>query len=264
MAGLLISLFLLLSFEQPGPAASVPPVPANQYGLAVVTSPATYRALARDDHGRYLVDLRRFVPGLRLDLAYARDDNVTGRRLYDVARAYATVETAEALRRAQRELAAQGLGLKIWDAYRPYAATLALWDAVQDRRFAAPPTSGSLHNRGCALDLTLVRRDGVELEMPTAFDTFGPRAGHAYEDLPEAVLRRRALLRAVLEGHGLGALAEEWWHYQDARLGLRLPLDIAIGRLAAVPLPVDVWLRYPPVVRLAVLAERWELLAEAG
>lgn len=264
VAGLLISLLLLLSFEQPGRAASVPHVPANRHGLSVVTELPAYRTLARNDHDSYLVDLRRFVPGLRQDLPYAREDNVAGHRLYDVARAYATVAAAERLRAAQRELAARGLGLKIWDGYRPYSATLSLWDAVHDRRFAAPPASGSLHNRGCALDLTLVRPDGGELDMPTPYDVFGARASHSYQDLPQVVLKRRALLRAVMEDHGFRGLATEWWHYHRLAFGSPLALDIPIGRLGAVPLPVDVWLRHPLSARLLVLVERWQWLARRG
>ncbi len=261
MAGLLISLLLLLTFEQPGPAAPVPPVGANRYGLAVVQNIGTYRALARNDHDRYLVDLSQFVPGLRLKLAYACEDNVTGRILYDVGRAYATLEAAEELSAAQRELSAQGLGLRVWDAYRPYAATLALWDVVRDRRFAASPSSGSLHNLGSALDVTLVRADGRALEMPTRYDALGPQAAHGYQDLPAAVKARRSLLRRTLARRGLQTLPEEWWHYQRLAFGLPLPLDIAIGSLTAVALPVDVWLRFPPAGRLAVVAERWRFLA---
>lgn len=197
-------------------------------------------------------------------ISRTRADNVAGRRLYDAARVRATLDTAERVRAAQEELMSHGLSLEVWDAYRPYSATLALWEVVRDSRFAAPPSSGSLHNRGCALDVTLLRRDGARLQMPTAYDVFGRRAGHAWRDLPPRVLRRRFLLRAVLERQGLVALPEEWWHYQQKDLGLPLALDVPIGRLAALPVPVDVWSCYPPLARFLLLADRWAVLAKVG
>jgi D-alanyl-D-alanine dipeptidase len=256
-----IGLLLLFAVEQ-GPApASTPALSATDGGPRIVADLATYRAFVRLDHQRAMVDLERFVPGLRLDLAYAQDDNVTGRRLYDVARAYLRIPAARALRAAQRELAARGLGLLVWDAYRPYAATLALWEVVGDSRYAASPTYGSVHNRGCAVDVTLVEADGDELRMPTAYDEFTVKAHADYPDLPAAVRRRRALLRGVMERHGFTALSTEWWHFEYRDGELPEPMDLDPGQLGAVPLPAEVWASYPFAGRLAATAELFEAVA---
>lgn len=255
MSAFLLGLLLLLVVDT-GPAPVAAPALQPTYGgPAVVADVITYRALVRLDGERAMVDLARFAPGLRLDLAYARADNVTGRRLYDEPRAFLRLPAARALRAAQRELAARGLGLLVWDAYRPYSATLALWEAVGDSRYAAPPGSGSVHNRGCAVDVTLVDAGGDELRMPTAYDEFSERAHADYQDLPGPVRRRRALLRAVMERHGFTALSTEWWHFEYGDGLLPEPMNLDPGRLGDLPLSAGVWRTYPPLGRLAATAE---------
>ncbi len=251
----LVGLLLLLVVDQ-GPApVTMPALAATDAGPRVVADMTTYRSFVRADHERAMVDLAGFVPGLRLDLAYARDDNVTGRRLYDSARAYLRLPAARALRAVQRELASRDLGLLVWDAYRPYSATLALWEAVGDSRYAAPPESGSVHNRGCAVDLSLVDRNGDELRMPTAYDEFTVKAHADYADLPAPVIRRRALLRAVMERNGFTALSTEWWHFEYHHGEVPEPMDVDPGELGTVALPVDVWTTYPLAGQLAAAAE---------
>lgn len=255
MSAFLIGLLLLLAVDHGAAPATQPHLQPTEGGPRVVADLATYRDLVRIDGDRAMVDLARFVPGLRLDLAYARDDNVTGRRLYGEARAYLGLPAARALRAAQRELAAQGLGLLIWDAYRPYSATLALWETVGDSRYAAPPQYGSVHNRGCAVDLTLVDADGRALRMPTAYDDFSERAHADYEALPAGVRRHRALLRAVMERHGFTALSTEWWHFEYRHGPLPEPMDLDPGALGPLSLPWGVWEAYPAPGRLTAMAE---------
>jgi D-alanyl-D-alanine dipeptidase len=254
IARLLLTLFLALDFAQ-GPApVQAPAVPANAHGLPVVERSETYRQQMMLDRDASLVDLRRFIPGLRLRLAYATRDNPTGRVLYDAPCAYLRLPAARALRAAQRDLARRGVGLLVYDAYRPYAATLALWRAVHDRAYAAPPSSGSLHNRGAAVDVGLVDlHSGRPLQMPTPYDTFTPAAAHGYRDLPAAAVADRELLREVMMRHGFAPLAEEWWHYDFGDWGRFPPLDLSPGSIARVRPRADVWLLYPPAGRLAVL-----------
>ncbi len=107
-----------------------------------------------------------------------------------------------------------GLGLKIFDAYRPYSVTEKMWLPVQDDRYAADPKKGSGHNRGVAVDLTLIYlATGEELNMGTGFDNFSDTAHHAFTNLPEDILQNRLLLKKNMEQYGFKALDTEWWHY---------------------------------------------------
>jgi D-alanyl-D-alanine dipeptidase len=107
-----------------------------------------------------------------------------------------------------------GLGLKIFDAYRPYSVTEKMWEPVQDDRYAADPKKGSGHNRGVAVDLTIINlKNNEALDMGTGFDNFSDTAHHAFTNLPEDVLQNRLLLKNIMEQHGFKALDTEWWHY---------------------------------------------------
>ena len=251
---LLIMLVLGSCFTAPATTGTAPVVPRNQYGLPVVERSETYRQQTRLERDASLVDLGAFIPGLRTRLAYATRRNPTGRVLYDARRAYLRLPAALALRAAQRELARRHLGLLVFDAYRPYSATVALWRAVRDPAYAAPPTSGSRHNRAAAIDLTLVDlRTGQPLRMPTPYDTFSARASHRFTGLPVAVRRHRDLLRSVMERHGFVALPEEWWHYDFAGWAGFPLLDVRLSAIARVRPRADVWLLYPPLGRLSLL-----------
>jgi zinc D-Ala-D-Ala dipeptidase len=208
-------------------------IPRNAHGLPVVNGLALHRALVAADPELELVDLAEAVPGARLDLRYATEDNFMGRPLYPVARAFLRRPAAEALAAAHAELAAQGLGVKVFDAYRPYRVTVAMWEQIGDPDYVADPAQGSRHNRGAAVDVTLFELDGGrELLMPTPYDDFTRRAHHDFGELPEQVLANRALLRRTLERHGFAPLASEWWHYDFAGWQ-RFPLmDLSLEELA--------------------------------
>lgn len=160
-----------------------------------------------------LVDLRRFVPSLRFEIRYATTNNFTGRQLYPDARCFLRRAVAEQLEDAQRELQAQGLGLKVFDAFRPRAVQQTMWSMVPDPRYVADPAKGSRHNRGAAVDVTLVTAAGDRVPMPTEFDDFTERAHRDFADLPDEVIRNRDLLDAVMSRHGFVGLPSEWWHF---------------------------------------------------
>lgn len=185
----------------------------NEYGLAVIDDKGLYRELVAAEPLKELVDLEEAIPSVLLDIRYATTDNVLNERLYPVAKALLREPAARALGEVQEDLASRGLGLKVFDAYRPYRVTRKMWEPYKDPRYVANPATGSRHNRGCAVDVTLVSGDGEELPMPTPFDEFTPRAGHASQDLPEEARYNRTLLREVMERHGFVALETEWWHY---------------------------------------------------
>jgi zinc D-Ala-D-Ala dipeptidase len=148
--------------------------------------------------------------------------------LYPEPEAWARCEVALALGRVQTSLEPRGIGLKVFDAYRPYSVTVAMWEPIRDPDYVADPAKGSRHNRGAAIDVTLVDLvSGEELPMPTPYDDFTPAASHQASDLPLAALQNRAILRQVMEAEGFEALSSEWWHF-DYRGWERFPLmDLA-------------------------------------
>ncbi|HUP59882.1 MAG TPA: M15 family metallopeptidase [Thermoanaerobaculia bacterium] len=181
-------------------------------GLYVVPDLATYERHAREDPDKRLVDLETL--GIPLDIRYATANNFMKTRLYPVAKAYLRAPAARALTEVQRTLAERGLGIKVFDAYRPYRVTVVMWEPIKNPDYVADPAKGSRHNRGAAVDLTLIDlTTGAELPMPTPYDDFTPRAAHAFTDLPVDVLANRAILREVMAKHGFEPLPSEWWHY---------------------------------------------------
>lgn len=189
-------------------------IPKNEYGLEVVSDAQLYQELVAADGDRRLVDLREAVPGVVLDIRYATTNNFMKRQLYPESEAFLRAPAARALADVQEELRARNVGLKVFDAYRPYSVTRAMWEPIKDPDYVADPAKGSRHNRGCAVDVTLVSlATAEELPMPTGYDSFEPAAGHAYDDLPAGAKANRALLREVMQRHGFAPLQSEWWHY---------------------------------------------------
>ena len=195
------------------PATAEASIPENEYGLEVIEDKDLYLQTVAGDPEKELVDLEEAVLGVPLDIRYATEDNFMGEQLYPVAKAFLRAPAVESLLAAQADFATRGLSLKVYDAYRPYEVTERIWEPYQDPDYVADPAEGSRHNRGCAVDVTLVDESGEELPMPTGFDDFTERAAHGYEDLPEEAKTNRDLLREVMEGHGFAALETEWWHY---------------------------------------------------
>lgn len=187
-------------------------IPQNRYGLQVVPDRATHEQLAAAEPEKQLVNLASL--GFPLDIRYATANNFMKKPLYPVAKAYLRAPAARALADVQRELASRGLGIKVYDAYRPYRVTEAMWEPIKNPDYVADPAKGSRHNRGAAVDLTLINIEtGAELPMPTGYDDFTERAAHAFTDLPAEVLTNRALLHEVMVKHGFDPLPSEWWHY---------------------------------------------------
>ena len=165
-----------------------------------------------------LVDLKRIDPSLYLDIRYASDRNFLGFSVYPEARAFLQRDAAQALKRVNQELRKEGLGLLILDAYRPMSVTQIMWDRTPPakRAYVANPKNGSRHNRGAAVDLTLVDRRGKPLKMPSQYDDFSKKAHHDYGGSTALARKNRARLRSIMEKHGFQALANEWWHYDFA------------------------------------------------
>ena len=195
-------------------------------------------ACATGPHVAHSVDPREMTDvattGVALDLRYATTNNFMHERLYPVAKAYLRAPVAAALADTERELAAEGLGLKVWDAYRPYSVTVKMWEPIKNPDYVADPKKGSRHNRGAAVDLTLIDlRTGKELPMPTGFDDFTPRARNDFNDLPAEAIANRARLRDVMTRHGFEPLPSEWWHYDFKGWEKFELLDVPLERLSA-------------------------------
>ncbi|MDB5123674.1 MAG: ddpX [Mucilaginibacter sp.] len=161
-----------------------------------------------------LAEIKRYVPGIRLDIRYATTNNFMHRQMYAQAKAYARLPVVMALKDVEADLKKRGLGLKIYDAYRPYSVTVKFYEMARDTNFVADPHTGSKHNRGCAIDLTIIDlKTGNELDMPTGFDSFSKKAAADYADLPRLEYANRELLKNVMQAHGFKVYRTEWWHY---------------------------------------------------
>jgi zinc D-Ala-D-Ala dipeptidase len=158
-------------------------------------------------------ELTRLDPTIGLDLRYATTNNFVKAKMYDCGRCFLRPAVARAVVVAHRKLRQQGLGLKMFDCYRPRPTQWKLWEIVPDPQYVADPREGSMHNRGAAADLTIVDSAGRELNMGTGFDFFGEEAHHDYLALPDSVLQNRKLLRNKMEENGFRHTRTEWWHY---------------------------------------------------
>jgi zinc D-Ala-D-Ala dipeptidase len=180
-----------------------------------------------------LVDAGSRVPGLVVELPYATEDNFLGKAVYpEGARCLLLPGVAERLARAGRTLQARGFRLKAWDCYRPIHVQWAMWNLVPRRGYVADPHAGSNHNRGAAVDVTLVTLDGAAVDMPTRFDTFGPAAHHGSSAGTAEARENREVLRQAMVEAGFRPNRMEWWHYDaPERRGAPL-LDVPL-----VPVP---------------------------
>lgn len=204
--------------------------------------PIALAATPPQEQGRFrapdLVELIRLDPSLRLDIRYAGDDNFLGTPVYSQARAFLQRPAAEALVRVQHDLAKRGLGLLIHDGYRPWYVTKIFWDAtpVQQHHFVGNPAKGSRHNRGCAVDLTLVDlASGAALEMPSGYDEFSERAYPGWSGGSATARANRDLLRQAMEAEGFAVYEFEWWHF-DYRDWREYPIqNVRFEDIAATP-----------------------------
>lgn len=186
-----------------------------------------------------LVPAAAFYPRLVVDLRYAGSRNFFGRALYDRAEAWLLEGAARKLAAAAQAVAAAGYGLALLDAYRPLRVQAAMWEILPDGDFVAPPERGSSHNRGAAVDVTLLGADGSPVPMPSEFDEFSERASHAYEGGPAAALEARRFLRTCMEAAGFVAYEAEWWHYVDPEGRGRPLLDLSFDELAEPAGPAE-------------------------
>lgn len=201
--------FLLVSVSA---SAQNKPIAAKK--LVVVNSFSQYQASIKSDPNNELVEIKKAIPNITLDIRYATQNNFMQQVMYRQARAFARKPVVDALKKIQQELNKKGLGLKIFDGYRPYAITVEFYKKASDKNFVANPAKGSKHNRGCAVDLTLINlKTGKELPMPTPYDSFSAAAAANYEPVSPVQRKNRNLLISTMAKYGLKVLENEWWHY---------------------------------------------------
>ncbi|MFM2338166.1 MAG: hypothetical protein RL115_1359 [Bacteroidota bacterium] len=193
-----------------------------------------YKKQVKSDASKKMVELKTIIPSLVYDLRYATTNNFMRRLMYPAGTnlTYLRKPAALALLNVQTALLSKGVGLKVYDAYRPYAVTVKFWELVHDERFVANPKNGSGHNRGVAIDLTLINSNTkAELNMGTGFDNFSDTAHQGFTKLPPEVLENRKLLKTTMEQYGFKPYADEWWHYSWPEAAKFELLDIDFKKL---------------------------------
>lgn len=182
----------------------------------IISSFDDYKKSLKISDKNELVNLRKNIPGVVFDLKYNTVNNFTAAKLYrSASTTFLRKDVAAALIMVQKFLKSRGLGIKVFDAYRPYSVTKLMWTIIHDDRYVANPILGSGHNRGIAVDLTIVTlSNSHELNMGTGFDNFTDSAHHTFtENLSPEVISNRTLLKSTMEKYGFKSLETEWWHY---------------------------------------------------
>lgn len=216
-AVLLLLIILLSGCDQQTPATAAP---SETQAPTVWTAPIPEETAPPmeypDPQDMVFVAVTDYIPDIQVDLKYAGTDNFTGQVIYEFSTVYLRYGTVVKLSAVQEDLKQLGLGLKIWDGFRPVAAQHKLWEVCPNSRYVANPNTGfSSHSRGNTVDVTLVDSQGREVEMPTGFDDFSKKADRDYSDCTREAADNALILEALMEKHGFSPYKAEWWHYSD-------------------------------------------------
>ncbi len=208
--------------------------------LILLNSAAAQTAAPKEENKREadLVELTTLDKTIKLDIRYATPNNFVGKAVYPEARAFLQRPAAEALLRVHKKLEKQGLGLVIFDGYRPWAITKLFWEVTtpEQRKFVADPSKGSKHNRGCAVDLSIYDlKTGELLDMPSGYDEFTERASPDYAGGTEKQRQNRDMLRRLMEAEGFTVNPNEWWHFDYKNWQDYAIYDISFTEAAGQP-----------------------------
>ena len=165
------------------------------------------------DSDTTFVNIKDYSPDFVYDMKYATSDNFLKAKVYDCAECFLRLKTVKAIIKANAVFMKKGYKIKFFDCYRPLDIQKKMWQIVSNASYVADPAKGSIHNRGGAVDITLVDLNEKELEMGTSFDHFGIEASHNYAQLSKKVKKNRALLKKVMTQNGFNSFDSEWWHY---------------------------------------------------
>ena len=159
------------------------------------------------------VNLKQYSWDFVYDMKYATDDNFLKAKVYDCAECYLRLKTVKAMMKANAKFMKKGYRIKLYDCYRPSDIQKKMWSIVPNPIYVANPSKGSIHNRGGAVDISLVDKNGVELNMGTSFDYFGIEASHNNKNFSKEVLDNRKLLKKIMLRYNFQSFDSEWWHY---------------------------------------------------
>lgn len=209
----LLGLILLVACHQ-----SATRVPEVIEPLPDSLDPDTYSEMDQPVRVVFDYDTSQWVeipdqPPYFLDLRYAGDHNFVHRTIYPCGRCLLKKAAGEALLSLKDSLNAQGLGMVLWDCYRPAQAQQVLWESFPNASYVTPPSRGSMHSRGLAVDLGLTDAAGNLLDLGSDFDHFGPEAHRDFSGLTQGIRERRQMLDRWMTATGFGGIRTEWWHY---------------------------------------------------
>jgi len=159
------------------------------------------------------VNLKAYSKNFVYDMKYATSDNFLKAKVYDCAECFLRLKTVKALIEANDSFMKMGYKIKIFDCYRPLDIQKKMWKIVTNSSYVADPTKGSIHNRGGAVDISIVDLKGKEIDMGTSFDFFGIEASHNYSGFSNEIKENRELLKRILIQKGFKSFDSEWWHY---------------------------------------------------
>jgi D-alanyl-D-alanine dipeptidase len=223
----------------PAASPSVPPAPSIDpidvfYYQELISGLTDRNQILREDlyEATHLVNLENMDSSMLIDLRYATSDNFTDTVLYPISICLLREETAQKLIKAEARFEALGYRIKIWDAYRPLSVQQIMYDATEDKAYIANPENGSRHNRGAAVDITLVDAEDNELEMPSGFDDFSINAHRDNPDMPETAKKNMDVLTSVMTECGFTSINSEWWHFDDSDWQSYPVLDIHLESFA--------------------------------
>ena len=183
-------------------------------GLGLIASSAALYSGQIPANQEGWTNVKSLESSIALDIRYATTNNFMGEKIYDCAECYLRTEVAQAIARVHRALKAKGYGgLKMYDCYRPHSAQWKLWKKVPNPQYVADPRKGSMHNRGSAVDLTVIDKNGKELDMGTGYDVFDKKAYIDYTGHPATINNNRKLLQEAMIAEGFRTTRTEWWHF---------------------------------------------------
>lgn len=166
------------------------------------------------------VNLRDYSNDFVYDMKYATEDNFLKTKVYDCAECMLRLKTVQALIAANKDFLKKGYRIKLYDCYRPLDIQKKMWEIVSNPTYVADPKKGSIHNRGGAVDISLVDITGKEVDMGTSFDFFGIMASHNFKQLSKEILSNRTYLKKTMIKNGFNSFDSEWWHY-NLKAGLK-------------------------------------------
>lgn len=205
-------LFFLFACKNPQPVVYSDALLANNFEY-MEDNAALLEAAKANVNDTSFVNLKDYGKDFFYDMKYATTDNFLKAKVYDCDECFLRFKTVKALINANKNFVKLGYKIKIYDCYRPLDVQKKMWEIVPNATYVANPSTGSIHNRGGAVDITLTDYSGNELDMGTKFDHFGEEAAHAYTKLSPEVIANRNLLKSIMLRNGFKSFASEWWHY---------------------------------------------------